>query len=66
MGNKFNRKSIISTKNLEYGRGIGYVVRVLKKGSYTFDLDYRTDSKESYNPDTADSQTVSMQIIEMD
>ena len=66
MGTKFNRKSVISVKNLEYGRGMGYVVRVLKKGSYTFDLDYKTDSKESYNPDTADSQTVSMQVIQMD
>lgn len=66
MGSKFNRKSVISMKNMDYGRGIGYVVRVLKKGNYTFDLDYRTDSKENYNPDTADSQNVSMQIIEMD
>ncbi len=53
-------------KNLAYGRGLGYVVRVLTEGSYTFDLDYKTDSKESYNPDTSDSQNVSMQIIEMD
>ena len=66
MGSKFNRKSVISMKNMEYGRGVGYVVRVLKKGVYKFDLDYKTDSKESYNPETADAQNVSMQIIEMD
>jgi len=66
MGRKYNRKSVISMKNLAYGRGLGYVVRVLTEGSYTFDLDYKTDSKESYNPDTSDSQNVSMQIIEMD
>lgn len=66
MGNKFNRKSILSMKDLTYGRGTGYIVRVLKKGQYSFDIDFKSDSKENFNPETADAQTVSMQIIEMD
>lgn len=65
-GNKFNRKSVISVKNLTYGRGQGYTVRVLKKGTYNFDLDYKSDSKTKYEHELADSQIVSMQIIEMD
>ena len=66
MGNKFNRKSVMSMKDLNYGRAFGYVVRVLKKGSYTFDLDFKSDSKSSFNPETADSQNASLQIVEMD
>ena len=66
MGNKFNRKSVISVKDLSYGRAFGYVVRVLKKGTYTFDLDFNSDSKSTFNPGTADSSVASLQIIEMD
>jgi hypothetical protein len=66
MGNKFNRKSVMSMKDIMYGRASGYVLRVLKKGSYNFDLDFKSDSKNSYNPETADSQNVSLQIIEFD
>ena len=66
MGNKYNRKSVITAKDLTYGRGQGYVVRVLKKGNYIFDLDFKSDSKGNFNPETADAQIVSMQIIEMD
>lgn len=66
MGNKYNRKSVLTVKDLSHGRGVGYVVRVLKKGSYTFDLDFNSDSKNIFNPETADSQTVSLQVVEMD
>ena len=66
MGNKFNKKSVLTTKDLQYGRASGYVVRVLLKGSYSFDLDFMSDSKSSYNPETADSSVASLQIIEMD
>ncbi len=66
MGNKYNRKSVLTVKDLSYGRGTGYVVRVLLKGNYTFDLDYFTDSKNLFNPETTDSETVSLQIVEMD
>jgi hypothetical protein len=66
MGNKYNRKSVLTVKELSYGRGTGYVVRVLLKGNYNFDLDYNTDSKNIFNPETPDSQTVSLQVVEMD
>ena len=66
MGNKFNRKSVLSMKDLAYGRASGYVVRVLKKGNYSFDIDFKSDSKSNFNPETADAQVISMQIIEMD
>lgn len=66
MGNKFNRKSVLSVKDINYGRAFGYVIRVLKKGNYTFDLDFSSDSKSMFNPDTKDSSNASLQIIEMD
>jgi len=66
MGDKFNRKSILAMKDVNYGRGFGYVVRVLKPGTYSFDLDINTDSKSKYSPETADTQNISMQILEME
>ena len=65
-GNTFNKKSVISSKDLTFGKGQGYVVRVLKKGNYSFDIDFKSDSNTSFEPTTSDSQVVSMQIIEMD
>lgn len=66
MGDRFNKKSILSVKDLTYGRASGYVVRVLQQGNYTFDLEYKSDSDTNFIPETADAQVVSMQIIEMD
>jgi len=66
MGNKFNKKSVVSVKDNNYGRAFGYVIRVLKKGSYTFDLDFNSDSKSTFTPEASDSQVASLQIVEMD
>jgi hypothetical protein len=66
MGNRFNRKSVVTVQDLTYGRASGYVVRVLKKGSYTFDLDFSCSSKSVFNPETSDSSVASLQIIEME
>jgi len=66
MGNIYNRKSVMSVKDLTYGRAFGYVVRVLKKGIYTFDLDYSSSSKNSFNPDTSDASVASLQIVELE
>jgi len=66
MGNAYNRKSVMSVKDLTYGRAFAYVVRVLKKGAYTFDLDYSSSSKNQFNPETSDASVASLQIVELD
>jgi hypothetical protein len=65
---KFNKKSTVSNSGLDYTHAQGYVVKVLKAGKYTIDIDFKSDAKTTYDPQNSelDGQMVSLQVIQLD
>jgi len=57
----------MTNKDLEYGRTTGYAMYVLKKGTYTMDLEFLSDSEKTYDgSDKNLPQNISMHIIEFE
>jgi hypothetical protein len=64
---RYNKKTIMTNKDLEYGRTTGYAMYVLKKGTYTMDLEFLSDSEKTYDgSDKNLPQNISMHIIEFE
>ena len=55
------------TKNLTFIRTQGYVLYLLKKGTYNFELEYKGVSNIVYDPNVKTiDQVISMQVIELE
>lgn len=67
-GNKFNKKSVIATAGLMNASATGYVANVFKPGKYSFDIGFKSDSPQFYNPEMAhfNGEGVNMQVILLD
>lgn len=65
---KYNKKSVFTSADSEFATATGYVVKVMKPGKYNFDIDYKSTSQNTFNPETTelDGQVVHMQIILLD
>jgi hypothetical protein len=65
IGNKYNKKSIFTVSGQTFANAQGYVVKVLKPGKYTFDIDFKSNSQNIFDPANSelDGQVVSMQLV---
>lgn len=68
INNSFNKKSIILTEGMTYGYAHAYIVKVLKPGQYAFDLEYESDSTNTYSPELGDAnaESIYLQMVLMD
>ena len=68
INNKFNKKSVILTEGLEYAYAQAYVVKVLKPGSYTLDIEYNSQAVNTFTPELAEvnDESVYMQVVLLD
>jgi hypothetical protein len=68
MNNKFNKKSVILTEGLDYSYAQAYVVKVLKAGSYTLDLEYNSLAPNTFTAELAEvnNESVFVQVVLMD
>lgn len=68
MDSKYNKKSVFSANGLTFANAQGYVAKVLKPGSYNFDIDYKSDSQNTFEPSNSelDGQLVTLQIVLFD
>lgn len=68
IGSKYSKRSVISGGNTEYISGQGYSIKILPKGSYSVDIDYKTNSDKlfSFESSRMDGQGVNLQIILLD
>lgn len=62
---QFNKKSMIITEGLDYAYAQAYVVKVLKSGSYTIDLEYNSTSDLTFVPELreANNESIFVQVI---
>jgi hypothetical protein len=67
-GTKFNKKSLTSFDTLDFAHCHGYVIKVLKEGEYTIDIDYKSSADNTFSPENTelDGEVVSMQVILLD
>jgi len=67
---KFNKKSVFASKETKYACGQGYVPIVLQPGRYTIDIDYNSNSDNTFNPTSREEdlagEVISMQIVLLD
>jgi len=65
MDSKYNKKSVFGSTGQVFATGQGYVVKVMKPGKYNFDIDYKSNAKNVFDPSNSelDGQVVHMQII---
>ena len=68
INNSYNKKSIILTEGLKYGYAHAYVAKVLKAGQYNLDLEYISDSPNTYSPELQEinGESIYMQVILLD
>ncbi len=68
INNSFNKKSISLTEGLTYGYAHAYIAKVLKPGQYNLDLEYQSNSKNTYSPELGDvnGESIYMQVILLD
>jgi hypothetical protein len=68
IGSKYNRKSVFTTNGQTFANAQGYVVRVMKPGKYNFDMDFKSDAQNTFDPSNSelDGQIVSLQIVLFD
>lgn len=68
INNKFNKKSVILTEGLEYAYAQAYVVKVLKPGSYSLDIEYSSLAQNTFTPELAEvnNESVFIQVVLMD
>jgi hypothetical protein len=68
INNKFNKKSVVLTEGLDYAYAQAYVVKVLRPGSYSLDLEYSSLAQNTFTPELAEvnSESVFMQVILLD
>lgn len=64
---RFNKKSTISNSGMAYTHCLGYVVKVLNPGKYTFDIDFKSNSSTIFNPENVElsGEIVNLQIIQL-
>lgn len=60
---KFSRRSFFSMSKLEHIGYQGYLVKMLKRGEYIVDLQYKSTSPSTFQPNGNDKQGIHMQII---
>ncbi len=65
---KYNRKSVFTTNGQNFANAQGYVVKVMKPGKYNFDIDFKSDAKNTFDPSNSelDGQIVSLQLVLFD
>jgi len=64
LGKNYNKKSLMSVKGLTYGRGQGFANYILKKGTYKFDLEFKSECNLTYNVEPqSNNQHVSLTAI---
>jgi hypothetical protein len=65
---KYNRKSVFTTNGQNFANAQGYVVKVMKPGKYNFDIDFKSDAQNTFDPSNSelDGQIVSLQIVLFD
>jgi len=68
INNKFNKKSVILTEGLEYAYAQAYVLKVLKPGSYSLDIEYSSFAQNTFTPELAEvnNESVFMQVVLLD
>ena len=66
--NRYNKKSIYTVNGQNFANAQGYVVLVMKEGQYNFDIDFKSDSENTFNPDNSelDGQIVNLQVVLLD
>ena len=68
INNSYNKKSIIITEGLKYGYAHAYVAKVLKPGKYSLDLEYFSDSTNTFSPELSEinGESIYIQVILLD
>lgn len=68
INNSFNKKSVIMTEGLKYAYSHAYVVKVLKSGQYSLDIEYVSNSKNNFVPELSEinSESVYLQVVLLD
>jgi len=68
INNSYNKKSIILTEGLKYAYAHAYVAKVLKPGQYNLDIEYLSESKNTFSPELSEvtGESVYMQVILLD
>jgi hypothetical protein len=64
----FKKKSTFAISDQTFAFGQGYVASIMKPGKYNLDIDFKSNSKNTFNPETVevDGQVANMQIILLD
>ena len=67
-GNKFSKKTVMTTSGSEYGHISGFTAKPLKEGEYDIELEYKCDAEGTFTPDQdeTDSQVALLQIVLFD
>jgi hypothetical protein len=67
IGNKYNKKSVISNSGLDYSFGTGYVIRSLLAGTHRITIDFKSNSENRFNPNSKSAdEHVHLTAIELD
>jgi len=57
----------MSSKGLHYGKGTGYAIYVFKKGTYKFDLEFKSMCQLTFNVEPRSlNQHVNMDVVQFD
>jgi len=67
--NKIKKKSVTSVEGLKFASSQAYVAKVLKKGHYSIDIQFNSNSSNTFSPDLrSDSEKshVKLHVIELE